>query len=173
MGASAPRVPPGYISLADAAKRIGKDYTTLRRWWRTGLMPAPRQIGPNTIGFVEAEIIEWERTRPRVSRPKPTVSSEMVAFLRELKQAPQPRGEPMHYVSPTGRLIVRAIEVFQGEIAGIDIDADGAPLPRYIDRGIERRFIDNAGGEWTFEQLRRKDATAEGASGEDDNSVID
>lgn len=145
------RVPPGYISLQEAARRVGKNYTTLRRWWRSGNMPKPRQIGPNTVAFLEADIIEWERSRP-------TVSGDTATLVRELKQPPRPR-DPMHYVSPTGCLIVRAVEVISvvGEIVGIDV-IDGIPQPRFLNDMVERRerlvFVDDAGAEWTFDQLR-------------------
>ena len=45
-----------FLSYADLEERYGKSRITLWRWARAGLLPAPYQIGPNSVGFALDEI---------------------------------------------------------------------------------------------------------------------
>lgn len=53
-----------FVSLRIVADRTGRHHTTLRRWWKEGLFPQPRQLGPNSIGFLESEVENWLASRP-------------------------------------------------------------------------------------------------------------
>jgi prophage regulatory protein len=49
----------------EVIERVGKPgVTTLYRWIRDGHFPAPRQVGPNTVGWLEDEVDAWLRSRP-------------------------------------------------------------------------------------------------------------
>jgi len=49
-----------FIPLPEVQKATGgKSRSTIYRWVRTGLLPAPRRIGPNSIGWLQSEIDEW------------------------------------------------------------------------------------------------------------------
>ncbi len=47
-----------YLSYADLEERYGKSRVTLWRWVRAGLLPAPYEIGPNSVAFSSQEIRE-------------------------------------------------------------------------------------------------------------------
>ena len=47
-----------FLSYADLERRYGKSRITLWRWVRAGLLPAPFQIGKNSVGFRSDEIRE-------------------------------------------------------------------------------------------------------------------
>ena len=52
-------------------RRIQKSRSTLKRWIATGDFPAPRQLGPRSLGWVEAEVEAWMRARPPGALPQP------------------------------------------------------------------------------------------------------
>ncbi len=47
-----------FLSYADLEERYGKSRVTIWRWIRAGLLPAPYEIGPNSVGFDSDEIQE-------------------------------------------------------------------------------------------------------------------
>ena len=47
-----------FFSYADLEERYGKSRVTLWRWVRAGLLPAPYEIGPNSVAFSSQEIRE-------------------------------------------------------------------------------------------------------------------
>ena len=57
-----PRGPPHggqhFLSYADLEERYQKSRVTIWRWVRAGLLPAPYQTGPNSVGFKSQEIDE-------------------------------------------------------------------------------------------------------------------
>ena len=54
-----------FISYAQLEVRYGKSRVTLWRWVKTGRLPVPRRMGPNSVAFAVPEILEkeagWER----------------------------------------------------------------------------------------------------------------
>ena len=54
-----------FLSYADLQERYGKTKVTIWRWVRDGHLPAPRQLGPNSVGFSVPEILEHEANLPR------------------------------------------------------------------------------------------------------------
>jgi prophage regulatory protein len=40
-------------------QRLGISEATLWRWARTGRFPKPIQLGPNTVGWIEADVTAW------------------------------------------------------------------------------------------------------------------
>ncbi|NJL30049.1 MAG: AlpA family phage regulatory protein [Thermoanaerobaculia bacterium] len=46
------------------AEMLGISRATLWRWARRGLLPPRRIVGPNTVGWVESEILAWLEARP-------------------------------------------------------------------------------------------------------------
>ena len=56
-----------YLSYADLCLRYDKSRTTIWRWVRLGLLPAPYEVGPNTAGFSVPEIIERDAKLKRKS----------------------------------------------------------------------------------------------------------
>ena len=55
----------GFLSYADLEKRYGKSRVTIWRWVRAGLLPAPYEIGPNSVGFASDEIDERDANLTR------------------------------------------------------------------------------------------------------------
>ncbi len=47
-----------FLSYADLEERYGKSRVTIWRWVRAGLLPAPYEIGPNSVAFSSQEIQE-------------------------------------------------------------------------------------------------------------------
>ncbi len=54
----------------EVAEMLGISRVTLWRWARRGLLPPKRIIGPNTVGWVEEEILSWLKSRP-LGSPQP------------------------------------------------------------------------------------------------------
>ncbi len=54
-----------YLSYADLEERYGKSRVTLWRWVRAGLLPAPYEIGPNSVAFSSQEIRERDASLKR------------------------------------------------------------------------------------------------------------
>ncbi len=54
-----------FLSYADLEERYGKSRVTLWRWVRAGLLPAPYEIGPNSVAFSSQEIRERDASRKR------------------------------------------------------------------------------------------------------------
>jgi predicted DNA-binding transcriptional regulator AlpA len=40
---------------------------TLHRWLKSGAFPAPIELGPNSRGWLESEVLAWLESRRRVS----------------------------------------------------------------------------------------------------------
>ena len=47
-----------FLSYADLEERYGKSRVTIWRWVRAGLLPAPYETGPNSVGFDSDEVDE-------------------------------------------------------------------------------------------------------------------
>jgi predicted DNA-binding transcriptional regulator AlpA len=45
-----------FLSYSDLEERYGKSRVTIWRWVRAGLLPAPYETGPNSVGFDSEEI---------------------------------------------------------------------------------------------------------------------
>ena len=45
--------------------RTGKTRVTLWRGVRAGTFPAPLELGPNSVGWYEDEVVAWLASRPR------------------------------------------------------------------------------------------------------------
>lgn len=56
------------IRRSELARRLSISTTTLWRWVRTGRLPAPICLGPNTVGWREAEIEAWLEQRALEAR---------------------------------------------------------------------------------------------------------
>jgi prophage regulatory protein len=62
---------PLMIRAAALAKQLGVSEVTIWRWRRDGVLPAPTEIGPNTVAWPCSTIEEWLRARPqRPGTPK-------------------------------------------------------------------------------------------------------
>jgi prophage regulatory protein len=67
-------MPNGLKFLEEKAVRelIGKPgRSTIWRWERLGLFPKRRKLGPNRVGWVEAEVEAWLRAKARLGRGTP------------------------------------------------------------------------------------------------------
>ncbi len=47
------------VRANEFCERLGVSRPTLWRWEREGKVPPKRRIGPNVVGWLEAEIEEW------------------------------------------------------------------------------------------------------------------
>jgi excisionase family DNA binding protein len=56
------------LSVKDVAQLMGVDERTIRRWVTAGRLPAPLQVGPNTVRFRPEDI---EQFMERQRRPTP------------------------------------------------------------------------------------------------------
>jgi predicted DNA-binding transcriptional regulator AlpA len=54
-----------FLSYADLEERYGKSRVTLWRWVRAGLLPAPYETGPNSVGFADDELDERDANLTR------------------------------------------------------------------------------------------------------------
>ncbi len=54
----------GYLRQSQVLEMIGVSRITLWSWRRRGLFPAPRRLGPNTIGWPVETIRNWMSSRP-------------------------------------------------------------------------------------------------------------
>lgn len=52
------------LRINDLVELLGVSRVTLWRWERDGLLPPKRVLGPNTVGWLESEILEWLESRP-------------------------------------------------------------------------------------------------------------
>ncbi len=52
------------LRINDLVEILGVSRVTLWRWERDGLLPPKRVLGPNTVGWLEFEILEWLESRP-------------------------------------------------------------------------------------------------------------
>jgi prophage regulatory protein len=48
-------------------KKTGLSYPTIYRKMQAGTFPLPVQLGPNSVAWIEAEVDDWNASRPRVS----------------------------------------------------------------------------------------------------------
>ena len=56
-----------FLTYADLEKRYGKTRQTLWRWVHAGLLPAPYEIGPNSVAFKSQEIQERDDSLKRAT----------------------------------------------------------------------------------------------------------
>jgi|GEM_PF-1122892 len=79
------------------AKRLGVHVTTLWRWCRDKKFPPPLQLGDNSIGWKESDVVAWLNGRAAAGRdPEPAttkgdaraahaVTNELVGASHEVK----------------------------------------------------------------------------------------
>ena len=61
----------GFLRKRQAAARVNVSQKTIDRWSDAGLFPPKVQLGPNSVGFREADVDEWEQNRPRAAATAP------------------------------------------------------------------------------------------------------
>jgi excisionase family DNA binding protein len=54
----------------EAAEKIGVSVATLYRWEAEGKLPQRRQIGEGVSGWLDDELEEWIRNRPKADEPE-------------------------------------------------------------------------------------------------------
>jgi predicted DNA-binding transcriptional regulator AlpA len=55
----------GYVRVGDLVTLLKVSRTTIWAWRRTGLLPPPERLGPNTIRWPVEVIEQWRASRPR------------------------------------------------------------------------------------------------------------
>lgn len=55
-----------FYNAKQVCHMFGFSRTHLWRLQRSGEFPSPRELGPNRVGWVASEVIEWAESRPRV-----------------------------------------------------------------------------------------------------------
>ena len=94
------------LRINGVVETVGKSRTSIWRDVRDGNFPAPLQLGPNSIGWIEAEVLQWLADRPRVSyapspsEPAPEPQPESTAPSRQPRAPPVPAGPPGESPSP-------------------------------------------------------------------------
>jgi predicted DNA-binding transcriptional regulator AlpA len=48
-----------FLSYSDLAQKFGRTKQTIARWVRQGLLPQPREIAPQVVGWVATDIDLW------------------------------------------------------------------------------------------------------------------
>ena len=48
-----------FLSYGDLAQKFGRTKQTIARWVRQGLLPQPREIAPQVVGWVATDIDLW------------------------------------------------------------------------------------------------------------------
>ena len=73
-------------------RRTGLSRVTIWRKVRAGTFPAPRELGPNSVGWLESEIEAWRESRPRRG-PTATIAGQLTSQIpRNVKPASLGRG---------------------------------------------------------------------------------
>jgi len=57
-----------FLRATEVAEKVGLSQTTIWRLERDGDFPRRRQLGPNSVGWLESEIEEWMASR-EVAQP--------------------------------------------------------------------------------------------------------
>ena len=52
-----------YLRQPDVLARVRVSWMSLRRWEDAGIFPKRRQLGPNTVAWVESEVEDWCASR--------------------------------------------------------------------------------------------------------------
>ena len=83
--------------LRDQEVRERTGLSRVQRWRRIrkGTFPAPLQLGPNSIGWLETEIEAWLAARPRVSYALQAHSGTTEAARQNQMHAPMQQDPPM------------------------------------------------------------------------------
>jgi prophage regulatory protein len=59
-----PKARARYLRQRDVLQLVGVSRPTLWEWRRKGIFPRPRQLGPNTIGWLADDVEKWMQSRP-------------------------------------------------------------------------------------------------------------
>ena len=63
------------LRLPDVQKKIGLSRSSINQYVSEGSFPAPIELGPRAVGWIEAEVDEWIQGRIKLTRPaKPKLS---------------------------------------------------------------------------------------------------
>lgn len=62
------------LRLVEVVRRVSLSPSTIWRLERAGDFPRRRQVGPNSVGWLEHEIEEWLESRPAADRDGPRKS---------------------------------------------------------------------------------------------------
>lgn len=66
-----PRLLDRFIYRNEILTITGKSYPTIWRWCRDGHFPKPKQIGPNSIAWLESDVRAWQKQVSRQTRRYP------------------------------------------------------------------------------------------------------
>ncbi len=66
------------LRAPEVVARVGLSRVSIWRREKAGEFPARRRLGPNAVGWVEAEITAWIEARPAVNGPTPPTTTKGV-----------------------------------------------------------------------------------------------
>ena len=69
------------LRYPEVERRSGLSRVTIWRKVRAGTFPAPRELGPNSVGWLESEIEAWRESRPRRGPTGPTGLQQTAAKI--------------------------------------------------------------------------------------------
>lgn len=75
------------LRYPEVERRIGLSRVTIWRKVRAGTFPAPRELGPNSVGWLESEIEAWRESRPRRGPTAPSAGQLTTQIPRNVKPA--------------------------------------------------------------------------------------
>jgi len=56
------------LRIQELEDRVGVTRSTIDRWERAGRFPTRRQLGVGAVGWLEAEVDEWLKSLPKITR---------------------------------------------------------------------------------------------------------
>lgn len=57
-----------FLTIKQVSKITHRSITSINRDRRLGLFPSPVELGPRSVRWIEAEVLEWMESRPRRDR---------------------------------------------------------------------------------------------------------
>jgi prophage regulatory protein len=54
-----------FLRRSEVCDRTGLSYPTIWRYERAGKFPARRELGPNSVGWIEKEVEHWIESRSK------------------------------------------------------------------------------------------------------------
>jgi prophage regulatory protein len=64
-------MPDRFLRRAEVLRIKGGSDATLKRHEAAGLFPARYEIGPNSVGWRESEVMAWVESRKHATKPAP------------------------------------------------------------------------------------------------------
>jgi prophage regulatory protein len=71
----------GFLRWDDLFKLLGMSRTAIWREEKNGTFPCRRQLGPNSVGWLEDEVKEWMESRPKATKVNSNLRKKKVKHV--------------------------------------------------------------------------------------------